>query len=45
MLMKLCDDYFNLCIFSFVELIRLLRYHRSDIGWCSSGMYVVTVVR
>ena len=30
---KLCDDYLNVCINNFVELIRLIRYHSSDIGW------------
>ena len=43
--MKLCDDKFNVCIFYFVELIRLIRYHSSDIGWWFSWMYMVTVIR
>ena len=31
--MKLCDAYLNVCINNFVELIRLIGYHSSDIGW------------
>ena len=42
-LRQICDNYFNVCIFNFVELIRLMRIHSSGNGWWFNGMYIVTV--
>ena len=42
-LRQLCDIYFNVYIFNFVELMRLMGYHSSGNGWWFSGMYIVTV--